>query len=64
MKSKTPPRKRGQLSLEEEQYIRDHVAILPVQQIADNLNRTIKPVERYISESKIGLKNYMQRPFG
>jgi|TARA_B100000073_G_scaffold212679_2_gene176836 uncharacterized protein Smg (DUF494 family) len=57
MKSKTPPRKRGQLSLEEEQYIRDHVAILPVQQIADNLNRTIKPVERYISESKIGLKS-------
>ncbi len=57
MKSKTPPRKRGQLSLEEEQYIREHVATLPVQQIADNLNRTIKPVERYISESKIGLKS-------
>tara|TARA_B100000902_G_scaffold12631_1_gene15401 strand:- start:3431 stop:4267 length:837 start_codon:yes stop_codon:yes gene_type:complete len=57
MKSKTPPRKRGQLSLEEEQYIRDNVATLPVQQIAENLNRTIKPVERYISESKIGLKS-------
>ena len=57
MKSKNPPKKRGQLSLEEEQYIREHVAILPVQQIADNLNRTIKPVERYISESKIGLKS-------
>ena len=57
MKSKTPPRKRGQLSLEEEQYIRDNVATLPVQQIADNLNRTVKPVERYISESKIGLKS-------
>ena len=57
MKSKTPPRKRGQLSLEEEQYIRDHVSVLPVQQIAENLNRTIKPVERYISESKIGLKS-------
>ena len=57
MKSKTPPRKRGQLSLEEEQYIRDNVATLPVQQIAENLNRTIKPVERYITESKIGLKS-------
>jgi len=57
MKSKTPPRKRGQLSLEEEQYIRDHVSVLPVQQIAENLNRTIKPVERYITESKIGLKS-------
>tara|TARA_B100001778_G_scaffold334886_1_gene348600 strand:- start:7312 stop:8148 length:837 start_codon:yes stop_codon:yes gene_type:complete len=57
MTSKNPPKKRGQLSLEEEQYIREHVAILPVQQIADNLNRTIKPVERYISESKIGLKS-------
>ena len=55
--SKNPPKKRGQLSLEEEQYIRDHVSLLPVQQIADNLNRTIKPVERYISESKIGLKS-------
>ena len=57
MTSKNPPKKRGQLSLEEEQYIREHVATLPVQQIADNLNRTIKPVERYISESKIGLKS-------
>ena len=57
MKSKIPPRKRGQLSLEEEQYIRDHVGSLPVKQIAENLNRTIKPVERYISESKIGLKS-------
>ena len=57
MMSKNPPKKRGQLSLEEEQYIRDHVSLLPVQQIADNLNRTIKPVERYISESKIGLKS-------
>jgi len=57
MTSKNPPKKRGQLSLEEEQYIREHVAILPVQQIADNLNRTVKPVERYISESKIGLKS-------
>ena len=55
--SKNPPKKRGQLSLEEEQYIRDHVSLLPVQQIADNLNRTIKPIERYISESKIGLKS-------
>ncbi len=55
--SKNPPKKRGQLSLEEEQYIRDHVSLLPVQQIADNLNRTIKPVERYITESKIGLKS-------
>jgi len=57
MKSKIPPRKRGQLSLEEEQYIRDHVGSFPVKQIAENLNRTIKPVERYISESKIGLKS-------
>ncbi len=57
MMSKNPPKKRGQLSLEEEQYIRDHVSLLPVQQIADNLNRTIKPVERYITESKIGLKS-------
>lgn len=56
MTSKKPPRKRGQLGLEEEQFIRDNIGILSIEEIAEQLNRTVKPIERYISESKIGLK--------
>jgi hypothetical protein len=56
MTPKKPPRKRGQLGLEEEKFIRDNIGLLSIEQIADQLNRTVKPVERYISEAKIGLK--------
>lgn len=56
MTSKKPPRKRGQLGLEEEKFIRDNIGIISIEEIADQLNRTVKPVERYISEAKIGLK--------
>jgi len=56
MSSKKPPRKRGQLGLEEEKFIRDNIGLLSIEQIAYQLNRTVKPVERYISEAKIGLK--------
>jgi len=51
-----PPRKRGQLALEEEKFIRDNIGLLSIEEIAEQLNRTIKPIERYISEAKIGLK--------
>jgi hypothetical protein len=54
--NKKIPRKRGQLALDEEQFIRDNIGSLSIEQIADQLNRTIKPIERYIAESKIGLK--------
>lgn len=54
--NKKTPRKRGQLALDEEQFIRDNIAVLSIEQIADQLNRTIKPIERYIVESKIGIK--------
>ena len=58
MKSKTPPRKRGQISLEEEQeFIRDNIDSLSIEQIAEALNRTVKPVQRYVTESKIGIKS-------
>lgn len=50
------PKKRGQLSLEEEDFIRSHVGSLSIQEIADQLNRTPKPIEKYITQSKIGLK--------
>lgn len=53
---KKTPRKKGQLSLEERKFIEDNISLLSIEQIAEQLNRTIKPVERYISDSKIGLK--------
>ncbi|MAR20525.1 MAG: hypothetical protein CMD25_00440 [Flavobacteriales bacterium] len=57
MTSKKPPRKRGQLGLEEQEFIRNHVGILSTEEIAEALNRTAKPVMRYIAESKIGIKS-------
>jgi len=45
-------KKRGQLSLQEEQYIRDNILKLTAEQIAQNLNRNVAPINRYISESK------------
>jgi len=45
------PKKRGQLSLDEEEYIRQNVNLLSVKEISDHLNRNIAPIERYISES-------------
>lgn len=47
------PKKRGQLSLDEEDYIRQNVNLLSINQISDHLNRNTAPIERYIRESKI-----------
>ena len=41
----------------EEQFIRDNIDSLSIEQIAEALNSTVKPVQRYITESKIGLLN-------
>ena len=57
MNSKPPPRKRGQLALEEQKFIRDNIDSLSIEQIAEALNRTIKPVQRYVTESKIGIQS-------
>ena len=46
-------KKRGQLSLDEEKFIRDNVKKITIQQIADNINRNTSPVKRYISENKL-----------
>jgi hypothetical protein len=51
--STKPPKKRGQLSLEEEKYIRDNMAISSVEDIAEYLNRSVAPIERYISENQL-----------
>ena len=48
-----PPRKRGQLSLDEEKFIREHFGILSIDQIAENLNRNVAPIERYASENQL-----------
>lgn len=47
------PKKRGQLSLDEEQYIRENVNSLSIEQIADALNRNVEPIKRYITEEQL-----------
>lgn len=46
-------KKRGQLSLEEEKFIRDNISSMDVGAIAEFLNRSTKPIERYIKENQI-----------
>jgi hypothetical protein len=46
-------KKRGQLSLDEEKFIRDNVKKLTIEQIANNINRSINPVKRYIIEQRL-----------
>ncbi len=60
MENRNIPRKRGQLSLEEEKYIRDNYSSIPLQQIADALNRNLAPVERYINENQLSVVNNSQ----
>jgi hypothetical protein len=51
------PKKRGQLSLDEEQYIRDNVQDLTIEQIAESLNRSEAPIKRYIDENNLYLSS-------
>jgi len=46
-------RKRGKLSTEEENYIKNNVATLSVEKIAEYLHRTTAPVIRYIKENNL-----------
>jgi IS30 family transposase len=46
-------KKRGQLGLDEEKYIKENVHSLSVEQIAENLNRHPGPIKRYISENNL-----------
>ena len=46
-------KKRGQLSLDEEKFIRDNIESLSVEQIADSLNRNTDPINRYINEQQL-----------
>lgn len=49
------PKKRGQLSLDEEKFIRDNISTLTIDQIATALNRSSSPVQRYIDENNLSL---------
>jgi hypothetical protein len=60
LENRSIPRKRGQLSLEEEKYIRDNYSSLPLQQIADQLNRNLAPVERYVNENQLSVVHNTQ----
>jgi len=51
--SKNLPKKRGQLSLEEEKFIRDNIMVLSIEEIAESLNRNKDPINRYIKENNI-----------
>lgn len=46
-------KKRGQLSLEEEKFIRENFQSLSVDEIASVLNRGPKPIQRYIDENNL-----------
>jgi hypothetical protein len=46
-------KKRGQLSLDEEKFIRDNIGLMSIEDIANNINRSNKPIERYIIENKL-----------
>ena len=61
MTSNKTPRKRGKLSLDEENYIRENVADLSIEQIAEAINRTVKPVERYIIENNLGVSTLTEQ---
>ena len=47
------PRKRGQLSLDEEKFIKENFNTLSIEQIAESLNRNTAPVKRFIDENKL-----------
>lgn len=46
-------KKRGQLSLDEEKFIRDNINKLTIDQISDSINRNVAPVKRYIQENRL-----------
>lgn len=47
------PKKRGQLGLDEEQYIKDNINKLSIEDIASHLNRTTGPVKKYIEQNRL-----------
>lgn len=56
-KKNSVPRKKGQLALEEQEYIRQNYNKLTIDQIAENLNRTSAPVKKYIKDNSLSEDN-------
>jgi hypothetical protein len=54
------PKKRGQLSLEEEQFIKDNINSLSIEDIALQLNRSTAPINRYIEENALFASEYTE----
>jgi hypothetical protein len=46
-------KKRGQLSLDEEAFIKNNVNKLSIEEIANSLNRNVQPIKRYIQENSL-----------
>ena len=61
MTSKKIPKKRGKLSIDEERYIRENISELSIEQIAEAINRTVKPVERYVIENNLGVSTLTEQ---
>lgn len=56
----TTSKKRGQLSLDEEKFIRDNYGQLNIDQIAESLNRNPDPIKRYIKENNVTTINNLE----
>ena len=54
-------RKRGQLSLEEQQYIKDNFNKKDIEEIAEFLNRNTAPIKRYINDDLDYLKHKLRK---
>lgn len=59
MTEKNVAKKRGQLSLGEMQFIREHAESMSPDVIATELNRTVEPIKRYLAEEKLINANEM-----
>jgi len=46
-------KKRGALATEEMQFIRDNIEDMSIELMAESLNRTTKPIERFITENNL-----------
>ena len=57
------PRKRGQLSTDEQNFINDNIQSMSMSDIASHLNRTIKPVEKYCKENNLTYKGMSEEIF-
>lgn len=53
MQNGSAPKKRGQLSLEEEKFISENFGILSEEQIAQELNRNLGPIKKFIGQNQL-----------